>query len=127
MPARPVKSEMPNKSLPEPNSTWNPEDIAGWRREQFSVLGFKGELLSFLAESRIDAHSVTGWVVKGADPLTAVRLEAGLDYAGEDERFDHTKFDKLVLDANPVEVPDLPEEWFEADDEPPRRTVSGIL
>ena len=116
---------MAKQPLPEPNSTWNPEDILGWRREQFGILGFKGELLDFLAESRIDAHSVTGWVVKGADPLTAVRLDAGEDLA-----FDDAKFDRLLLDANPQEV-DLPDEWFELlsseDDEPPRRTVSGIL
>jgi hypothetical protein len=118
---------MAKNVIPDPPSAWNPEDIPGWRREQFNDLGFRGDLLEFLANSRIDIHAVAKLTRAGCDPTLAVRIEAGIDHAGEDVQFDHAAFDHLLL--GDVEVGDAPDDWFEhqAEDEPPRKTVSGIL
>lgn len=90
-------SEMSGNVLDNPSVKWDPGDIPGWRREQFSKLGFSGAgLLDFLAESHIDVRAVEGWIAKGASPLDAVRLEAGKDHAGDDASFDHRRFDTLV-------------------------------
>ena len=82
--------------LEDPPVAWSPDDIAGWREQQFLRMGFKGNLLKFLAESRIDLHAVELLVRKGCDPVFAVRIEAGKDFAGDDVHFNHDRFDQLL-------------------------------
>lgn len=124
MAGRNVKDKMAKSLVTEPNSTWNPNDIPGWRREQFSALGFKGDLLDFLSESRVDSHAVGRLISQGCEPLLALRIEAGNDHAGADATFDHAKFDELVL--GDVDVADsVPDDWFELP-EPPT-TIGGVL
>lgn len=117
---RSIKGKM-SKVVIDPPSSWNPDDIPGWRSEQFGKMGFTGDLLEFLANSNIDIHRIEDMILLGATPLEAIRIEAGRDFNDDDPNFNHELFDILLAPEQSEET--IPTDWEE--EEP--RSLSGIV
>ena len=76
-------------------SPYDPKTLA-WRKEQFSKVGYDQDWANFLANSRIDLHTVQDWAEIGTDLAVIVRVLAGTDFLGVDPSFDWDTYDQLV-------------------------------